>query len=54
MEGIKYLTDDRGREIAIQIDLKKHKVFIQQYLEFIEDKKDIDKTAFEETVPLKK
>ena len=45
------MTYDRGRKIAIQIDLKKHKVFIQEYLEFIEDKKDIDKTAFEETIP---
>ena len=51
MEGIKYLTDEKGNRIAVQIELKKHKQFIQEYLEFIEDRKDILKTRKEETVP---
>ncbi len=51
MEGIKYLTDEKGNRIAVQIELKKHKQFIQEYLEFIEDRKDIVKTRDEETVP---
>lgn len=52
MEGIKYLMDKKGKKVAIQIDLKKHKLFIQEYLEFIEDKNDIFKSQSEETVPL--
>lgn len=51
MEGIKYLTDGKGNRIAVQIELKKHKRFIQEYLEFIEDRKDIVKTRDEGTVP---
>lgn len=51
MEGIKYLTDEKGNRIAVQIELKKHKQFIQEYLEFIVDKKDVLKTQNEETVP---
>jgi len=51
MEGIKYLTDEKGNRIAVQIELKKHKRFIQEYLEFIDDKNDILKTGNEETVP---
>lgn len=51
MEGIKYLTDEKGKRVAIQIDLHKHKRFINEYLEFIEDKNDILNTQFEETVP---
>ncbi len=50
MEGINYLTDEKGKKIAIQIDLKKHKEFIQEYLEFIDDKKDILSTQLEDTV----
>ena len=51
MEGIKYLTDEKGKRIAVQIELKKHRRFIQDYLDFIEDKKDVLKTREEETVP---
>jgi len=50
MEGIKYLTDENGKRVAIQIDLYKHKKFIHEYLEFIEDKNDILDTRFEETI----
>ncbi|MGM0621133.1 MAG: hypothetical protein ACQETJ_08825 [Bacteroidota bacterium] len=52
MEGIKYLTDEKGNRIAVQIELKKHKRFIQEYLEFIDDRNDILKTRNEETVPI--
>jgi len=51
MEGIKYLTDEKGKRIAVQIELKKHGQFIQEYLDFIDDRKDILKTREEETVP---
>ncbi|MCD6355414.1 MAG: hypothetical protein J7L95_07680 [Prolixibacteraceae bacterium] len=51
MEGIKYLTDEKGKRVAIQIDLSKHKKFVEEYLEFVEDRKDIKATQFEETIP---
>ena len=35
MERIKYLTDEKGKRVAIQIDLHKHKKFIHEYLDFI-------------------
>jgi hypothetical protein len=52
MEGIKYLTDENGKRIAIQIELKKHKKFIQEFLEYIEDRTDVLKIRGEETVPI--
>lgn len=52
MEGIKYLTDERGKRIAVQIDLEKHKQFIEEYLEFIEDRNDILNVVNEPLVPL--
>jgi hypothetical protein len=51
MEGIKYLTDEKGKRVAVQIELKKHKRFIQEYLDYIEDRTDIVKTRNEETIP---
>ncbi|MCF6357180.1 MAG: hypothetical protein L3J54_05175 [Draconibacterium sp.] len=50
MDGIKYLTDEKGKRIAIQIDLYKHKKFIYEYIEFIEDRNDIMNSQFEPTV----
>jgi hypothetical protein len=50
MEGIKYLTDEKGKRVAVQIELKKHKRFIQEYLDYIEDRTDVVKTRDEETV----
>jgi len=52
MEGIKYLTDEKGKRVAVQIELKKHKRFIQEYLDYIEDRTEVVKTRHEETVPL--
>jgi hypothetical protein len=52
MEGIKYLTDENGKRIAVQIELKKHKKFIQEFLEYIEDRTDVLKIRGEETVPI--
>ena len=51
MEGIKYITDERGKKVAVQIDLEKHKQFIQEYLEFIEDRNDIQNVVNEPLVP---
>jgi hypothetical protein len=51
MEGVKYLTDEKGKRVAVQIELKKHKTFIQEYLDYIEDRTDVVKTRDEETVP---
>ena len=51
MEGIKYLTDEKGKRVAVQIELKKHKKFVQEYLDYIEDRTDVLKTRNEETVP---
>ena len=51
MEGIKYLTDEKGKRIAVQIELKKHKRFIQEYLDYIEDRTDVIKTWDEEIIP---
>ncbi len=50
MEGIKYLTDEHGKRIAVQIDLEKHKQFIEEYLEFIEDRDDIQNVVTEPLV----
>jgi hypothetical protein len=52
MEGIKYITDEKGKRVAVQIELKKHKRFIQEFLEYIEDRADVLKTRNEETVPI--
>ncbi len=51
IEGVKYLTDEKGRKIAVQIDLKKHKDFITDYFEYLEDKADLQRTVREEIVP---
>lgn len=51
MEGVKYLTNEKGKKIAVQIDLKKHQQFINDYLEYLEDKADLEKSSKEETVP---
>ncbi len=50
MKGIKYLTDEKGKRIAVQIDLNDHKNFIQDYLEYIEDRTDILNSEQKETV----
>ncbi|MEX2300386.1 MAG: hypothetical protein WD733_05585 [Bryobacterales bacterium] len=31
MTGIHYLTDERGRKIAVQIDLRKHKLLWEDF-----------------------
>lgn len=51
MEGVKYLTDEKGKRVAVQIELKKHKKFIQEYLDYIEDRTEVVKTRNEDTVP---
>lgn len=51
MEGVKYLTDEKGKRVAVQIELKKHKKFIQEYLDYIEDRTEVLKTRNEDTVP---
>ena len=51
MEGVKYLTDERGKRIEVQIELKKHKKFIYDYLEYIEDSKELSELKDEELIP---
>ncbi|WP_167605878.1 hypothetical protein [Maribellus sediminis] len=52
MDGIKYITDEAGRRIAVQIDLEKHKQFIEDYLDFIEDENDVRNVVNEPLIPL--
>ena len=37
MEGINYVTDDKGRKIALMIDLKNIKKYTDEDIEDIED-----------------
>ena len=50
MTGIQYVTDDKGRRIAVQIDLKKHR----ELWEDIEDVLISRSRRHERRVPLEK
>jgi hypothetical protein len=50
MTGIQYVTDDKGRKIAVQIDLKKHR----ELWEDIEDVLISRSRRHERRVPLEK
>jgi hypothetical protein len=50
MNGIQYVTDDKGRKIAVQIDLKKHR----ELWEDIEDVLVSRSRRHEKRIPLDK
>jgi hypothetical protein len=50
MTGIQYLTDEKGRKVAVQIDLKKHR----ELWEDIEDVLVSQSRRHEERIPLGK
>jgi hypothetical protein len=33
MNGIQYVTDDKGRKVAVQIDLKKHRAIWEDFID---------------------
>jgi len=52
MEGINYLTDDKDRKIAVQIDLKKHGDLWEDFYDnmIAELRKDEEKIPLEEVM----
>lgn len=50
MNGIQYLTDERGRKVAVQIDLKKHR----ELWEEIEDVLVSRSRRHEKRIPLER
>ena len=52
MRGIKYLTDDKNRKVAVQIDLKKHGELWEDFYDnmIAELRKDEDKIPLEDVV----
>ncbi len=50
MNGIQYVTDEKGRKVAVQIDLKKHR----QLWEDIEDVLVSRSRRHEKRIPLEK
>ena len=48
MNGIQYVTDDKGKKIAVQIDIRKHKALWED----IEDGLVAESRATEKVVPL--
>lgn len=41
MEGVKFVTDEKGKKVAIQIDLSFKKKSGKDYIEFLENIEDI-------------
>ena len=33
MKGIQYVTDDKGRKVAVQIDLKRHRAVWEDFID---------------------
>jgi len=50
MNGVQYVTDDKGRKVAVQIDLKKHR----ELWEDIEDVLVSRSRRHEKRIPLEK
>jgi hypothetical protein len=50
MTGIQFVTDEKGRKVAVQIDLKKHRELWQD----IEDVLDSRSWRHEKRIPLQK
>ena len=51
MKGINYLTNDKGKKVAIQIDLNKHDKAVDEFLMDLEDILDAENILKEESVP---
>jgi hypothetical protein len=51
MKGINYLTNDKGKKVAIQIDLNKHDKAVDEFLMDLEDILDAENILKEERVP---
>jgi hypothetical protein len=50
MTGIQFVTDDKGRRVAVQIDLKKHKALWED----LQDVLVSDSRRHEKGIPLEK
>jgi len=50
MTGIQFVTDEKGRKVAVQIDLKKHKLLWEDFLDGVvsESRKREKSIPFEE------
>lgn len=50
MEGIRFVTDDRNRKVAVQIDLKKHGRLWEDFYDTLiaEQRKDEEKVDLED------
>ena len=53
MKGINYLTNDKGKKVAIQIDLNKHDKAVDEFLMDLKDILDAENILKEERVPYK-
>jgi hypothetical protein len=51
MKGINYLTNDKGKKVAIQIELNKHDKAVDEFLMDLEDILDAENILKEESVP---
>jgi hypothetical protein len=51
MTGIQFLTDEKGRKVAVQIDLRKHKALWEDFYDgLISERRRNDKNVPFETV----
>ena len=51
MKGINYLTNDKGKKVAIQIELNKHDKAVDEFLMDLQDILDAENILKEESVP---
>jgi len=51
MKGINYLTNDKGKKVAIQIELNKHDKAVDEFLMDLQDMHDAENILKEESVP---
>jgi hypothetical protein len=51
MKGINYLTNDKGKKVAIQIEINKHDKAVDEFLMDLEDILDAENILKEESVP---
>ena len=51
MKGINYLTNDKGKKVAIQIEINKHDKAVDEFLMDLQDILDVENILKEESVP---
>jgi len=51
MKGINYLTNDKGKKVAIQIEINKHDKAVDEFLMDLQDMHDAENILKEESVP---